>query len=294
MARSLKNIRKDKDVSIGLSSSVVGNTLQLPTSASDPTGSSAGQIYFNTTSNSLKVYNGSDWVTSGSSDSASAGNVSTFDIFSDNSTQALYNLDGSGNDVGGSYNLSGDTGSTNFVSGKFGQAFNATGSTHLHRTSNDLRLSGAHSVSFWYKSSTTGQNNKRLVTLAGASGGTSAGWNNYNGSLGFYIGNGGTGIVSVTRVAQIPDSAVNDGLWHHLVYTVTSGGTSATWKIYLDGSEYSGAVSGEGRSFNSGSSLAIATYDGGDNYNTIGLVEQLRILNRVITATEVQQLYTIV
>jgi len=61
MARSLKNIRKDKDVSIGLSSSVVGNTLQLPTSASDPTGSSAGQIYFNTTSNIMRVYNGSAW-----------------------------------------------------------------------------------------------------------------------------------------------------------------------------------------------------------------------------------------
>ena len=265
-------------------------SLRLPISTTDPGSPSEGKIYYNSTSKSVKVYDGSDWVAVG----GNLKRVSTFDIFSDGSTVALYNLDGNGNDVGGNYNLTGDTGSSNFVAGKFGQAFNGTGTTHLYRGSNDLRPAGAHSVSFWYKSSSTGQGNKRLVTLAGTTGGTAAGWNNYNGSLGFYIGNGGTSTVSVTRVAQIPDSQVNDGQWHHLVYTVTSGGTSTTWKIYLDGSEYSGAVNGEGRSFNNNSSLAITTYDGGDAYNTIGHVDQVRILNRVITATEVEQLYNAV
>jgi hypothetical protein len=150
-------------------------------------------------------------------------------------------------------------------------------------------------VSFWYNSSTTGQGNKRLLTVKGTS--TASGWNNYNGSLGFYLGAGqsaGT-TASVTRVAQIPDAQVNDGQWHHLVYTVTSGGTGATWKIYLDGSEYSGAVSGEGRSFNNGTNtVSVTTYDGGTGYNTVGKVDQLRILNRVITATEVEQLFGVV
>jgi len=270
----------------------VNGKLRIPVSATDPTGSiSEGRIYYNSTSNGLKVYDGSGWVPVG----GNLKRVSTFDIFGDGSTKALYSMDVTANDVGGTYNMSGDTTSANFTSGKFGSAFNGVGTSHLTQSDVSMIMGGAHSVSFWYKSSTTAQDNKRLVTLQGAS--TSAGWNNYGGSLGFYIGGGDTsisGAKSVTRVAQIPDSAVNNGQWHHLAYTVTTGGASATWKIYLDGSEYSGAVSGEGRSFNNNSALAVTTYDGGDGYNTIGLVDQLRIINRVATSTEVEQLYSAV
>ena len=60
----------------------------------------------------------------------------------------------------------------------------------------------------------------------------------------------------------------------------------------MDGSSYSGAVSGEGRSFNSGSFLAVTTYDAGDGYNTIGGVDQLRIFNRVLTSAEISALST--
>ena len=61
--------------------------------------------------------------------------------------------------------------------------------------------------------------------------------------------------------------------------------------MYLDGSSYSGSVSGEGRSFNSGSYFAITTYDQGDGYNSICLIDQVRLFNRVITASEVTDLY---
>ena len=75
MARSLKNIRKDKDVSIGLSS-ITGNTLQLPTSATDPIGSSEVQIYFNSSSKTMRVFNGTTFtsvnVKDGSSPSLAA------------------------------------------------------------------------------------------------------------------------------------------------------------------------------------------------------------------------------
>jgi len=260
----------------------------LPTGSSDPTsGNATGQIYFNTNNSSLKVYEGTEWIDVG----GNLYRVSTFDVFEDGSTVALWLMNGNGVDVGGNYNFSGDTGNSNFTTGQFGQAFNGTGTNHLETSS--VSLTGAYSVSFWYNSSTTGQNNKRLVCVKGTS--TSTGWNNYNNSLGFYLGNGvSSGVASVTRKAQIPDSQVNDGGWHHLVYTVTTGGTSATWKIYLDGSEYSGAVSGEGRSFNNGSTVAVTTYDGGNNYNTIGKVDQLRVFNRVLTANEVTQLTNVI
>ena len=89
----------------------------------------------------------------------------------------------------------------------------------------------------------------------------------------------------------IRDRDINDGSWHHLVYTITSSGT---FNIYLDGSLYSGAVSGEGRSFNSGSYLIVTGYDSGTSYNSIAKIDQARLLNRVITASEVNQLYTAV
>lgn len=281
-----------------LSSTISGNrslsgdvtlsgTVRMPVAASDPGSGVAGQMYYNTTESVLKFYTGSAWEALASAQLRN----STFDIFGDSSTVGLWQFDGNATDVGGSYTLTGNTGASNFTGGKFGSAFNATGSNHLRSTSVGIQnaLTGGYSLSFWYNSSTTGQNNKRLFTIKGNAQAT--GWNNYNNSLGFYKGTGGGNLnsaASVTRVAEIPDADVNDGNWHHLVYTITSNGS---FNIYLDGSLYSGAVSGEGRSFDNGAYLSITTYDGGTGYNTVGKVDQARLLNRVITSVEVAQLY---
>lgn len=268
----------------------LSGTVRMPVAASDPGSGVAGQIYYNTTSNILKFYTGSAWEALATAQLRN----STFDIFGDSSTVGLWQFDLNANDVGGNYALSGSTGSGNFASGKYGSAFNGNGSRYLQSTNVGIQnaLTGGYSLSFWYNSSTTGQNNKRLFTIKGNAQAT--GWNNYNNSLGFYKGTGGQNVgtaASVTRVAEIPDAQVNDGNWHHLVYTITSSGS---FNIYLDGSLYSGAVSGEGRSINSNNYLAITNYDAGTAYNTIGKVDQARLLNRVITSVEVAQLYNAV
>ena len=262
--------------------SFYGNHLQLPKSAANPTGTSSGQLYYDTTNNAVKFYDGSTWRLV----NEIGVRVTSFDVFGDSSSVALYQLNANGNDTGGNANLS--INGSSFGTGKFGNAWNGTGTNTAYSGHSSLNISGDYSVSFWYKSSTTAQSNKRLVTLKGAN--ITAGWNNYNGSLGFYIGgvNLGGSSTSVTRVSQIPDSQVNDGSWHHLAFSVTSSGS---WVIYLDGTSYSGAVSGEGRSFNSNTYFAITSYDTGSGYNTIGLVDQVRIFNRVISAGEVAQLY---
>ncbi len=259
-----------------------GNHLQLPKSATNPTGTNSGQLYYDTTNNAVKFYDGTSWRLV----NEIGVRVTSFDVFGDSSSVALYQLNGNGNDTGGNYNLS--INGSSFNTGKFGNAWNGTGTNAAYSTASGLNLSGAWSMSFWYKSSTTNQNNKRLVTLKGSN--ITAGWNNYNGSLGFYIGGANlvSSATSVTRVSQIPDAQVNDGSWHHLAFSVTNGGS---WVIYLDGTSYSGAVSGEGRSFNVNNYLAITNYDTGNGYNTTGLVDQLRIFNRVISAGEVTQLY---
>tara|TARA_B100000683_G_scaffold202910_1_gene196334 strand:- start:312 stop:1376 length:1065 start_codon:yes stop_codon:yes gene_type:complete len=266
----------------------LSGTVRMPVATSDPGSGTAGQLYYNTTDNVLKIYTGSEWL----SLATTTLQNSTFDIFGDNSTVGLWQLDINANDVGGNYALSGSTGSGNFTSGKFGSAFNGNGTRYLRSTNVGIQnaLTGGYSLSFWYNSSNAGQNNKRVFTVKGNAQAT--GWSNFNNSLGFYKGTGGqnqNSAASVTRVAQIPDAAVNDGSWHHLVYTITSSGS---FNIYLDGSLYSGAVSGEGRSFDNGAFLSITTYDGGTGYNSIAKIDQARLLNRVINATEVSQLYT--
>lgn len=256
--------------------------------SSDPTSNlSAGQLYYNSTDKYFKYYNGTEWL----SLNDPSISVDTVDIFGDSSSVALWQLNGNANDAGGTYNLGGSTGSSNFTTGKFGNAFNGSGSNSLTSSTSGLNVSGDFSVSFWYKSNNTGQSNKRVLTVKGQN--RTAGFNNYNNSLGFYHGAGqtSTGTAgSVTRVAEIPDASINDNSWHHLAFSITSGGTYA-W--YLDGSSYSGSVSGEGRSFNSGSFFAITTYDGGTGYNSICQVDQVRLFNRVITASEVTDLYNI-
>ena len=263
-------------------------------SSAPSSGLTEGDEYYNTTENQKYIYSGA----TNSFVKITHPNIATTvaDAFNDNSAIATFNFDGNATALSGttfSGTLGGDNGASNFSGGgKFGQFFNGTGTNHLTTSSTDISPSGAHSVSFWYKSNTTGQDNKRLLTVKGPSSGLTSGWNNYNNSLGFYTGSGNSSAGtagSVTRVAQIPDASVNNNAWHHLAYTISA---TNSWTIYLDGSSYSGAVSGEGRSFNQGSFLAVTTYDGGDGYNTTGGVDQLRIFNRVLTAAEVSLLYS--
>jgi len=278
---------KDASDNLALTSLDVTGTMRMPNASSDPGSANLGEMYYNTTDNVMKIYTGSQWEALANTTLRN----STFDIFGDGSTVALYFLDGNGNDQGGTYNLSGDTSSGNFTGGKYGQAFNGTGTNHLIEDLGSFQtaLSGDFSLSFWYNSSNTAQGNKRVFTIKG--GAQAGGWNNYNSSLGFYKGTGGqnnASAASVIRVAEIPDATINDGSWHHLVFTLTSSGSH---NIYLDGNSYDGAVSGESRSFNGGSYLAITTYDTGDGYNSICKIDQARVLNRVINSVEVAQLY---
>ena len=271
----------------------VGGRILLGSLSAQPTGitTTAGSEYYNTTDNQTYIYSGASnrW-------RKTDGNISTNDgdPFNDGSGVAAFRMNGNAASLSGtvySGTLSGDTSSGNFVSGgQFGSYWNATGTRHLTTNSTSIVPGGSYSLSFWYKSNNTGQNNKRVLTVKGAT--TSSGWNNYNNSMGFYTGSGvatsSQATASVVRVAQIPDAQINDNTWHHVAYTVAA---SNSWTIYLDGAAYSGAVSGEGRSFNSGSRFAVTTYDGNDGYNSICGIDQVRLFSRILTAAEIQDLY---
>ena len=219
------------------------------------------------------------------------GSVSTTDTdpFDDGSCIYTYTFENGSAKLGGGTNLNGSTGEIKASAAKFGSGgFNGTGSSQLNSNDSSLRPSGNFSINFWYRSSTTGQDNKRILTVKGSQ--VNMGWNNWNNRLGFYTGTGSEP-TSVQRRREIPDATVNDGNWHQITGTVDTGGNN---KLYLDGSEWTNTSvnNADGRSFNSGNYLAITTYDGSSSYNTICNIDQIRVFNKVLTANEVALLNT--
>ena len=209
------------------------------------------------------------------------------DPFGDGSCLYTYELNGNATTVGGATGLNGSTGEIRASAAKFGShGFNGTGSSWLSSNSTNLRPSGDFSINFWYRSSTSGQDNKRVLTVKGSQ--VNMGWNNWNNRLGLYTGTGSEP-TSVQRRREIPDGTVNDGNWHQITGTVDTGGNN---KLYLDGTEWTNTSvnNAEGRSFNSGSYLAITNYDSSGTYNSICNIDQIRVFNKVLTADEVAQL----
>ena len=220
-----------------------------------------------------------------------AGGIRTnnADPFDDNSCMYTYTFENGSAKLGGGTNLNGDTGEIKASAAKFGSGgFNGTGSSQLNSNDASLRPSGNFSINFWYRSSTTGQDNDRILTVKGSQ--VTIGWNNWNNRLGFYTGTGSE-TTNVQRRREIPDANVNDGNWHQITGTVDTGGNN---KLYLDGSEWTNTSvnNADGRSFNQYHRLCVTTYDGGTGYNATCNIDQIRVFNKVLTASEVALLNT--
>ena len=211
--------------------------------------------------------------------------------FKDGSCRSYYPLNGNQQDVVGGWHFDDRSGESwvGVPPGKHGtNSWNGTGSNWMLYTGSDVGNVSDYTINFWYRSNNQNQSNKRLVTLKAAS--YTMGWSNYNGSLGFYTGNSSGWTTSVTRRMQLPDSWVNDGDWHMLTCTMTNGNS---YYIYLDGSQTNGSGNtADGRSFNSGSYFALCCYNSSGSYNTTGWVDNLRIFSRVLSPTEIADLYT--
>lgn len=221
----------------------------------------------------------------------SRGGISTNDSdpFEDGSCMYTYQFNGAATKLGGGTALNGSTGEIKSSAAKFGSGgFNGTGASQLNSNDNLLKPTGDFSINFWYRSSTTGQDNKRIVCVKGSQ--VNMGWNNWNNRFGFYTGTGGDP-TTVYRRREIPDATANDGNWHQITGTVTTGNT---FKFYFDGVEWTqtSVNNQDSRSFNASSRLAITTYDGSSSYNSVCNIDQIRVFNRVLTAAEVAQLNT--
>ena len=78
------------------------------------------------------------------------------------------------------------------------------------------------------------------------------------------------------------------GEWHH--YTVTFDNTSKVWKLYKDGAFINSSTHTQGlQNWTSPLELGRAAWD--SSFNFSGGLDDVRIYNRVLSATEIQNLY---
>jgi hypothetical protein len=172
---------------------------------------------------------------------------------------------------------------TSPVAGKIGQALKFSGSN-----TNYVQISGL-------------MGSPSSVTLAGWAKVASTTAGSEVVSIGDYValrldstGNGATGIYydgTVWRYTTSGAFYVGKG-WHHFVYTNDTPGKKQT--LYIDGAvassstKYTGAISYSGQ----GSNTFIGHHGNGqNNFNFQGLIDDVRIYNRALTANEVNALY---
>ena len=171
---------------------------------------------------------------------------------------------------------------SNWVSGRqfTGLEFNGV-NQHLALSSNLSRaLSGPASLSFWIRTSQAGgfgvAGSPGIAGVVGK-GGIQWGWLDDGGRIGLAVDD-----VTVVRSA----APVNDGRWHHVVFT--REGTSGAGQVYLDGA---GPVQGAGPGGPRSQPFAsLARIEGSGFFK--GRLDQVTVFNRVVTAGEVATLRT--
>ena len=199
------------------------------------------------------------------------------------STVAYYKM-ADATDETGSYN--GTASNVDFnVQGKYGFAGKFNGSNSVISASNPNSLGGARSFSAWIKTTSTAF--QGIITNGGASHASGLNMFVYNNKLYSTSGKGNGENYGPTSSANI-----NTGDWVHCVLTMSGTAIGSTLKTYVNGS-----LDGT----HTTTVLITDTYDafriGGryiNNSNAAyfnGLIDQVRVFNRAISADEVTKLY---
>ena len=260
--------------------------LGIATGSSDPASGAAGDLYFNTGSSKLKYHNGTSWNELGSGTST----VGDVDPFSDSSGVALWQLDGNGDDVGGSHSGT----ATNVVwstTAKFG-----ANSGDFGTNSGTIAVSGTPKNSYPFTVSLWAQSN---VDWDAVGNGTmnecfNANISNQRVSMGFVENSGWINGITLmyggtSHYAGWVDFMKYGGStkWHHIVWSV-EGSNNSGHQVWVNGHpvfirDESGGHGGSA-GWNIGSNSA-----GSEHWD--GRIDQVRFFNRKITDDEALALY---
>jgi hypothetical protein len=153
--------------------------------------------------------------------------------------------------------------------GKIGQALRFDGNDFINTTSQTLDDSSGFTISSWFK--TTSAADQKILS-------------NNTSSHPLQI-SGGKLRSCFNNVCAVGTTPINDGKWHFVV-AVGSGGAV---NVYLDGVtspevtvNQSGNVTG---------TVTIGDVSGGGAFRFVGTIDEVRIYNRALSASEVKQLY---
>ena len=244
-----------------------------------------------------------------SSDDVILIDKNSVDPFGDGSGKALWKLDGNGTDVSGVYSMT--RGSPSWTTGIDGQCASLTGSTHqvLYRGQETTLQLNNHTLSCWVKTNAIGTSQYVLVNQSRAA----ASGTGYNeGSLikiasdgkiqGIYLllnnetitdSNGNT--LTTYAAAAHSSFVVTVGQWYHVAWVVNTNHAS----MYIDGVLNCTVSSVQNIRWSNDTTYHGRVCIGGlveDQTQRVlmalnGSVEQCRIFNRGLTATEVTALY---
>ena len=226
------------------------------------------------------IYNGKEWLPLTKDDGPRPWKV---DFFGDGSGVALYTFDGNTKDSGGKYDAIGHN--IHYTTGIFGKAIDYTSAgpdsyirtiKKIIRNNKDITISGwinvsghtGNYLSIWLSDMDDNGNSKQLAL-----------WMSLYDNSRFYIRNDST--YKNNDGISISNGKITYNKWHHIVQVVTS----TQMRFYIDGI-LTDTIS---RNY-------FKKYDGyfyiGDRwYHKNHLIDQVRIFNRALNASEINKLY---
>lgn len=169
-----------------------------------------------------------------------------------------------------------------WVNGRQGMALNFAQASNQAVTINDnpaLRLNNNGTISAWINATSYGGNNfGRIIDKTTDTTGSNGYTLTINSAIsGFQPNAGGCG-VSVNNTVTL-------GQWIHVVWTINSG----TFTVYVNGvSKASGSCANP---VNVAHAISIGARSGATDRNFDGIIDDVRIYNRVLTAADIRALY---
>lgn len=226
------------------------------------------------TGDSIQVDGTTDVVTS-SVVEANIVTVDIHDIFGDSSAIATYNLDGNSNDLGGNYD--GTTTDVTYDTGKFGQAAVFNGSSS--KIDIPETVNNNSSISLWCNI-IGGDTSPNIYSTRT----NDNGWQVTTSTSGDII-NIQDRESLLSNKSWTSAFTISPNTWVHVVVTLTSN----KFRVYIDNTEVGNAdITGT----YSSTSSAFGCQGQMDSYWYNGSIDQVRIFNRALTASEVNTLYT--
>jgi hypothetical protein len=206
---------------------------------------------------------------------------------------AYYPLDGDADDEGGG-NDGTETGGVGFESGKIGQAatFDDSGDQHVELADGSTFGYDTFSVSVWAKVSDTDAGLRTVIArqdpVEKHDARTFVVWfDDDDAFFGAEVVTSRLSVSGTNRDVTADDETYTDGNWHHVVMTVDGGNEM---KLYVDGLE-KGSQSLGGDPYTGDAETWLGQEPGRDDRPLDGSVDDVRIYDRVLSATEVDALY---